>query len=368
MIYADNAATTRLDEKAFEAMKTFLLNDYSNPSQPYSFARESKKELKTSREIIAKIIGADEDEIFFTSCGTESDNWAIKMGAIEGGDIVTSAVEHHAIINTCIAMEKMGRKVTYIPVDNQGIIELDSLENSITDNTKIVSVMFANNEIGTIEPIEEVAIIAHKHGCIVHTDAVQAVGHVPIDVHKMGIDMLSASGHKFNGPKGIGFIYIKKGLQLLPYMDGGAQEKGRRAGTENVASIVGMATALENNYNEMSAIGKKLNLLEKQLLDGLRTEKIDFIHNGASNHIPGNLSLSFRNCKGEMILHRLDLMGICVSTGSACDSQETQLSHVLKAINLSEDYAYGTIRVSLGKDNTEDDIIKIVKAIKKIIG
>lgn len=255
-----------------------------------------------------------------------------------------------------------------IPVDNQGIIELDSLENSITDNTKIVSVMFANNEIGTIEPIEEVAIIAHKHGCIVHTDAVQAVGHVPIDVHKMGIDMLSASGHKFNGPKGIGFIYIKKGLQLLPYMDGGAQEKGRRAGTENVASIVGMATALENNYNEMSAIGKKLNLLEKQLLDGLRTEKIDFIHNGASNHIPGNLSLSFRNCKGEMILHRLDLMGICVSTGSACDSQETQLSHVLKAINLSEDYAYGTIRVSLGKDNTEDDIIKIVKAIKKIIG
>lgn len=367
MIYADNAATTRLDEKAFESMKPFLLNAYSNPSQPYSFARESKKALKAARESISKSIGANENEIFFTSCGTESDNWAIKMSVAENGDIVTSAIEHHAIINACKVMEKLGRKVAYIPVNNQGIIDVEILEKSITDTTKIVSVMFANNEIGTIQPIDDIVKIAHKYGCIVHTDAVQAIGHVPIDVHKMGIDMLSASAHKFNGPKGIGFIYIREGVHISSFMDGGTQENGLRAGTENVASIVGMATALKNNCEEMNTIRQKLTKLEKQLLDGLTNASLDYIHNGADNHIPGNISLSFCNCEGEAILHRLDLMGICVSTGSACDSQNTQLSHVIKAINIAEDYAYGTIRISLGKDNTEEDVKKIVNALKKII-
>lgn len=367
MIYADNAATTRLDPGAFEAMKPFLLDSYANPSQPYSFSRGSKKAIKEARETIASCIGADPEEVIFTSCGTESDNWAIKMGAGNNGSIVTSVVEHHAILNSCKAMEKIGREVIYAPVDSTGVVNLEWLDKNIKENTRLVSVMFANNEIGSIQPVSEIAAIAHKHGCLFHTDAVQAVGHVAVDVHAMDIDMLSASAHKFNGPKGIGFLYVRKGIAILPYIDGGSQEKGYRAGTENVASIVAMANALQGNCVQMAENEKYLKFLERQLLDGLSEAGVDYIHNGSDNRIPGNVSLSFKGFEGEALLHRLDLMGICVSTGSACDSVNTQLSHVIRAIHVPEAYVKGTIRISLGKNNTVKEVQKIVGALGKII-
>lgn len=247
MIYADNAATTQLDMDAFEAMKPFLLQSYANAAQPYSFSRDAKNALKNARQQIAEAIGADEEEIIFTSCGTESDNWAIKNGASIGKHIVTSVIEHHAVLNSCKAVEKSGTKVSYIPVLQNGEISIDALEAAINEEHGLVSVMFANNEIGSIQPIKVVAEIAHKHGYTFHTDAVQAVGHVPIDVHELEVDMLSASAHKFNGPKGVGFLYLKKGTELPSFIDGGSQEYGLRAGTENVASIVAMAIALKNN-------------------------------------------------------------------------------------------------------------------------
>lgn len=366
MVYADNAATTRLDIEAFEAMKPFLLDSYSNPSQSYSFARTSKKAIKQARETIAKCIGAEPEEILFTSGGTESDNWAIKI-ASHDGRVITSMIEHHAILNSCIALERSGRAVSYLKVDNKGLVNITDLKDSIDDSTKLISVMLANNEIGTIQPISELAKIAHKNNCLFHTDAVQAVGHMKINVHELGVDLLSASAHKFNGPKGIGFLYIKKGIDINPYMDGGSQEGRKRAGTENVASIIAMATALKNNYMKLEEHRAKLFKLEELLLFKLDRCNIDYIRNGSSNHIPGNISLSFQGCEGEMLLHRLDLMGICVSTGSACDSVNTELSHVIRAINVPEQYAYGTIRISLGKDNTEEDVEQIARALSKIL-
>lgn len=367
MIYADNAATTRLAPEVFEAMKPFLLESFANPSQPYSFSRNNKKAIKEARELIATCIGADPDEIYFTSCGTESDNWAIKMGVGFGESIVTSVIEHHAILNSCRTMERFGHKVIYVPVDKVGVVDLEWLKNSFRDNTRLVSVMFANNEIGTIQPVSRIAEIAHEHGCLFHTDAVQAVGHIPINVHASNIDMLSASAHKFNGPKGIGFLYIRNGVQVQPYIDGGSQEKGKRAGTENVAFIVGMAKALQINLSQMKESTEWLNKLEKQLIDELLEANIDFIHNGSECRIPGNVSLSFKGFQGEALMHRLDLMGICVSTGSACDSINTQISHVINEIHVPEDYAKGTIRISLGKDNTIEEVRTIGNALRRII-
>lgn len=370
MVYADNAATTKLDKEAFEAMKPFLLEQYSNASQPYSFARSAKKALKQARETIASCINADSEEIFFTSGGTESDNWAVK-GVMDISDeknsFLTSQIEHHAILHTASAIEKMGFTVGFVPVSEKGVVSPEIIEKHITENTKLVSVMFANNEIGSIQPIKELVKIAHNKGAIFHTDAVQAIGHVPIDVKKLDVDMLSASAHKFNGPKGIGFLWIKKGTQIKPYMNGGAQERGARAGTENIAGIVGMAIALKNNCSIMESTIAQLRGFEKILLGELEKKNIDFIRNGSDNKIPGNISLSFRGFEGEMLLHRLDLKGICVSTGSACDSQNTQISHVLKAINLAEEYALGTIRISLSKDNSENDIFQIADAIESIV-
>lgn len=244
MVYADNAATTKLDIEAFEAMKPFLLDSYSNPSQPYSFSRDSKKALKEARCVIADCIGADPEELFFTSGGTESDNWAIKLTG-NGGDVVTSVIEHHAVLNSCLSYERAGGKVSY--VDKKGIVNIDDLEAKVNESTRLISVMFANNEIGTIQPISQLAKVAHKHNCLFHTDAVQAIGHVNINVHDLDVDLLSASAHKFNGPKGIGFLFIKKGTEINPYIDGGGQESGLRAGTENVVAIVAMAVALKNN-------------------------------------------------------------------------------------------------------------------------
>lgn len=367
-IYADNAATTKLDLDAFEAMKPYLLEEYGNASQPYAFSRAAKKALREARITVAECIGALPEEIYFTSGGTESDNWAIKGALInDGGNIVTSQIEHHAVLRACAALERFGHQVIYIPVDSAGIVHPKLLQQLITDNTQLISVMMANNEIGTIEPIAELAKVAHKNGSVFHTDAVQAVGHIPVDVKALDIDMLSASAHKFNGPKGIGFLYIKKGTEILPFIDGGAQEFGMRAGTENVAFIVAMAVALKKNCVHMRKTEARLLQIEQTFLNALAEFGVPFIRNGAENRVPGNISISIRNAGGEMLLHRLDLKGICISTGSACDSKHTKVSHVIKAIAVPEEYAEGTIRISFGRDNNIDEALKIAKMIKEIL-
>ena len=369
-IYADNAATTKLDIDAFEAMKPFLLDEYGNASQPYSFARKPKQALKEAREIIAQCINAEPDEIYFTSGGTESDNWAIKGVALsdfEKHTIITSQIEHHAVLRACADIEKLKYPIVYLPVTAEGVVTPESLRSVITSNTHLVSVMYANNEIGTIEPIKELCEIAHTNGALFHTDAVQAVGHIQIDVKDLGVDMLSASAHKFNGPKGIGFLYIKKGTPICSYSSGGAQEFGMRAGTENIASIVGMAIALKKNCDNLVENTRYIKNIESCLIESLSSSGLDFVRNGSTYHIPGNISLSFKNVNGEALLHRLDLMGICVSTGAACDTVDTQTSHVLNAIGLKQEYAQGTIRVSLGVHNNNQQTEVIATALCSVL-
>lgn len=369
LIYADNAATTQLDVAAFEAMKPFLTNEYGNASQPYAFARKPKKALQDARETIASCIGAAPEEIFFTSGGTESDNWAIKGSALLNAHkhaTVTSAFEHHAVLHPCKSLERSGYPVVYMWPSREGYITAETLKKYITSRTYLTSVIFANNEIGTVQPIKELCALAHENGSLFHTDAVQAVGHIPVDVHDLGMDMLSASAHKFNGPKGVGFLYIRSGLKVMPYSDGGAQEFGLRAGTENVAGIVGMAVALKNNCDALEANVRYVERLESKLISMLENSSIKYVRNGGKNRLPGLISLSFPNADGEAILHRLDLTGICVSTGSACNSKNTEISHVLQAIGLEDNYAKGTVRISLGKSNTEEDVEVLFKALIKI--
>ncbi|MDW2796564.1 cysteine desulfurase family protein [Clostridium boliviensis] len=376
MIYADNAATTKLDIDAFEAMKPFMLDEYGNASQPYFFAKRPKMAIKEARKIIAECIGAKPEEIFFTSGGSESDNWAIKRFTTFASDIrhiITSNIEHHAVLHS-VESEKMysNAQVFYLNVDEKGVVNPEELESILkrdrtsiaTSESTLISVMLANNEIGTIQPIKQLAAIAHNYGAIFHTDAVQAVGHIPINVKQLGVSMLSASAHKFNGPKGVGFLYSRS--DLVNYIDGGNQERGLRAGTENVAGIVGMAVALKKNCIEMEAHEKKIRELEGLLIDKLNHSGLDYIRNG-TNQLPGNISLSFANAEGEMLLHRMDLKKICISTGSACDSVNTRVSHVIKAIGVSRKYANGTIRISLGRNNTEDDVNSIAEAIVSIL-
>lgn len=370
LIYADNAATTQLDNAAFEAMLPWLTEEYGNASQPYAFARNPKKALSEARETIAACIGAFPDEIYFTSCGTESDNWVIKSSAFDDPNrraMITSAFEHHAVLHSCAAIERLGYPVAYMWPSADGYITPAILENIITNNTRLVSVMFANNEIGSIQPIRDLCEVAHAYGALFHSDAVQAVGHVEIDVHNLGVDFLSASAHKFNGPKGIGFLYIRKGINLIPYVDGGAQESSRRAGTENVASIVGMATALKNNLDSLEENRQHLLHLEQIISEKLDESGIIYVRNGGNNRLPGLMSLSFRGKDGEAILHRLDLMGISISTSSACDSKNTEISHVLDSIHLDDTLAKGTIRISLGKNNTVDDAERIADALMRIV-
>lgn len=366
-VYADNAATTRLSNKAFESMLPYLQNEYGNASQLYSFARLPKKALKEARQVIANCIGAQPSEIFFTSCGTESDNWVINGAVQQHLPIVTSSIEHHAILRPCESAKRCGCSVSLLPVTKEGIVLSSSVKEVVHSSCGLLSVMYANNEIGTIQPIKELATIAHENGWLMHTDAVQAIGHTRINVRELGVDMLSASAHKFNGPKGIGFLYIKEGVNWPALIKGGTQENGLRAGTENVASIVGMATALEENVISICENESYLAHLEEILISNLSRSGIAFYRNGAENHIKGNVSLSFPNRSGESIMHRLDLKGICVSTGSACDSKETQISHVLKAIGLEEMLAKGTIRISLSKYNTEHDMMKIVQVLVGIL-
>ncbi len=369
-IYADNAATTKLNTAAFEAMVPWLTDDYGNASQPYSLARSPRKALADARASIARCINASPEEIYFTSGGTESDNWAIKGSAFMDPQkrvTITSAIEHHAVLRSCEAIERLGYPVAYLDVTTTGIVTPAALQNIITDKTRLVSVMFVNNEIGTIQPIKELAEVAHSHGALFHTDAVQAVGHIPVDVQALGVDMLSASAHKFNGPKGVGFLYIRKGVQIGHFADGGAQEHGSRAGTENIAGIVGMAVALENACTLIDSELGRLTGLRAVLIDKLVQEKVDFVVNGGDIVYPGTISLSFRHSSGEKILHRLDLQGIYVSTGSACDSVNTQLSHVIRALKVPDEYSEGTIRISFGRYNTTDDVDTVVSALTKIL-
>lgn len=369
-IYADNAATTQMDKAAFDAMVPWLLEQYGNASQPYAFSREPKKALAEARATIANCIGANPDEIFFTSGGTESDNWVIKSSAFSDclhRATITSSFEHHAVLKSCALIERLGYPVAYVYPTKEGQILPEALSTLITNSTRLVSIMLANNEIGSIQPIKSLCDIAHQHGALFHTDAVQAIGHIKVDVHELGVDYLSASAHKFNGPKGIGFLYIRSGTELLPFSDGGSQEKGYRAGTENIASIVGMSEALRRNCDSIEANIDHIGRLDNRLITKLRESGIEFWRNGSKDTLPGLLSLSFPGRDGETILHRLDLMGISISTGAACDSENTKVSHVLQAISLDEDHAKGTVRISLGKNNTIDDIDQIVSALVRVL-
>lgn len=369
-IYADNAATTKLDADALQSMLPWLQDEFGNASQPYAFSREPKKALAEARNIIAECIGAEPEEIFFTSGGTESDNWVIKSSVFADAEhrvMITSSFEHHAVLNSCAFIERLGFPVAYVQPNEEGQILPETLEGLITDSTRLVSIMFANNEIGSVQPIKELCDIAHQHGALFHTDAVQAVGHIHVNVHDLGVDFLSASAHKFNGPKGIGFLYIRRGVNLQPFLDGGAQEKNHRAGTENIASIVGMAVALKENCRSLIGIQEHIMSLENRLLTKLKETGLSFLRNGGKNTLPGLLSLSFPGKDGEAILHRMDLAGISISTGAACDSVNTKISHVLQAIKLDDGLAKGTIRISLGKNNTEEDVDQIVATLVRIV-
>lgn len=370
LIYADHAATTALSPTAREAMEPFLGTFYGNPSTLYSLARDPRKAIAQSREVIAAAIHANPSEIFFTSGGTEADNWALKGTVFQherGKGIITSAIEHHAILNSCAALERMGYSINTLPVDNEGVVHADALRSTLASNTVLVSVMLANNEIGTLEPVAELANLAHQTGVLFHTDAVQAIGHIPVDVKALQVDMLSASAHKFNGPKGIGFLYVRNGVELVPLLDGGGQEGGMRAGTENVAGIVGMATALQEHMEHMAQENRYLNELSGKLIDLLKHKGLDFRINGSHKRIPGSLSLSFKAADGEMLLHRLDLMGTAVATGSACDSKDAVLSHVIREISVPPEYAHGTVRVTLGMDNTAEHVERIAQQITSIL-
>lgn len=367
-IYADNAATSKLDPLALEAMLPFLREDFGNPSSLHSFGRSPRSILNESRQQIAECIGASPEEIFFTSGGTESNNWALKGLAKANTNnkkhIITSAIEHHAVLNTCSHLEHQGFEVTYIPVDSKGHISKVDLENAIRQDTICISIMLASNEIGTIEDIATISSISNKYNIPFHTDAVQAVGHIPVDIKKLGVDLLSASAHKFNGPKGVGFLFVRKGTTLFNFMDGGYQENGCRAGTENIPGIVGMTVALRNNYKNIQANTEKINnltfLFKKYISQAITPVKFN---GDQCSSLPGNVSVSIPGISGESLLHYLDLKGIAVSTGSACNSQSVEISHVLKAIKLSETLANGTIRISFGKNNFENDPIIIAEEI-----
>lgn len=370
-IYADNAATTKLDIDAFEAMKPYLLEDYANPSGAYSFSKKAKRALKEARKTIAECINAEPEQIIFTSGGTESNNHAIKHYALDSDvrHVITSPIEHHSVLYACKSSRS---EVLTVPVDRYGTVTPESFAKVLyrprdvvcSCDSSLITIMMANNEIGTIQPIKELASCG---GAIFHTDAVQAVGHIPIDVKEMGIDMLSASAHKFNGPKGVGFLYSKNQL-LQPYHHGGSQEFGMRAGTENVPAIVGMAVALRKNVSDMEQNTAHLNHLTEMFLSILQAADLDFILNGhPTNRLPGNVNISFKGRSGEGLMHMLDLKGICISTGSACDSVNQQVSHVIKAINVPDEYSEGTIRVTFGKENSEQDVLDIANALIKML-
>ena len=371
-IYADNAATTRLKPEILDEMMPYLTEQYGNPSSIYKYAANSKKAIDDAREKIAKAFNAEAKEIIFTSGASEADNWAIKGIAYslrnKGNHIITTKIEHHAVLHTTEFLEKQGYDVTYLDVDEDGLISLEQLEKSITDKTILISVIFANNEIGTIQPIKEIGEIAKKHGVYFHTDAVQAVGNVNIDVKEMNIDLMSLTAHKVYGPKGVGALYVKKGVKLYPYIHGGGQEKGRRAGTENVAGIVGFGKAVELATSNIEEKVSKISRLRDLYIDSVLNE-IPYVRlNGHRTlRLCNNANMSFRYIEGEALLLMLDMAGICASSGSACTSGSLDPSHVLLAIGLPHEIAHGSLRISFGDFNTEDDVYYIVEKLKGIV-
>ena len=369
LIYLDNAATTALRPEALKEMLPYLEENYANPSSVYDFAQKAKKALEDSRDTIAKLIGAKEKEIYFTSGGSEGDNWAL-LGVAEklkdkGNHIITTKIEHHAVLHACEHLEKMGYEVTYLDVDENGLVTPEAVEAAIKPSTILISIMFANNEIGTIEPIEEIGEVAAKHDILFHTDAVQAFAHVPIDVEKCHIDMLSASGHKFHGPKGVGFFYMKESVKLGAFIHGGAQERSRRAGTHNVPGIVGMAAAAKLACEEMEENGKRESELRDYTIDRILEEVPYCRLNGDRVHrLPNNINICFRFIEGESMLIMLDQKGICASSGSACTSGSLDPSHVLLAIGLPHEIAHGSLRLTLSAETTKEDMDYVVDSVK----
>lgn len=372
LIYLDHAATTAVHPDVLKEMLPYFTDKFGNPSSVYGFAANNKNKLTEARETIAGALGAKPEEIYFTAGGSESDNWALKCTAeaygVHGGHIITTKIEHHAILHTCKYLQNRGYDVTYLDVDENGLVDLNTLEAAIRPDTFLITIMFANNEIGTIEPIKEIGEIAHRHGILFHTDAVQAFGQIPIHVDEMNIDMLSASGHKFNGPKGIGFLYIKKGLKLKSFIHGGQQERGRRAGTENVPGIVGIAKACEIAMAEMEERMKKETELRDYLIERILKEISYTRLNGHSKkRLPNNVNISFQFVEGESILIMLDMAGICASSGSACTSGSVDPSHVLLAIGLPHEIAHGSLRLTIGYENTKEEMDTVVDNLKRII-
>ena len=372
IIYLDNAATTQVDPKVLEAMLPFFTEYYGNPSAVYSFAETAKKAVEDAREKLAELIHAKKDEIYFTGGGSESDNWALKATAEaygnKGKHIITSKIEHHAILHTCEWLEKHGFEVTYLDVDEKGLVSPEELEKAIRPDTILISIMAANNEIGTIEPLAEIGEIAHKHGILFHTDAVQAFGHIPLDVDAMHIDMLSASGHKINGPKGIGLLYIRKGVKIRSFIHGGAQERQRRAGTHNVPGIVGFGKAAELALANMDERIKYETELRDYLIKRVSSEiPYTRVNGDLEKRLPNNANFCFRFIEGESMLILLDQNGICGSSGSACTSGSLDPSHVLLAIGLPHEIAHGSLRLSLSEKTTKEDIDFTIDELKKII-
>lgn len=371
-IYLDHAATTAVRKEVLDTMLPCFSQNYGNPSSIYEIAREAKSLIDNARKQVATAIGAEEKEIYFTAGGSESDNWAIK-GIAEsykdkGKHIITSSIEHHAVLHTCQYLEKNGYEVTYLPVDEDGKIRIEDLEKAIRPDTILISIMFANNEIGTLQPIKEIGEIAKKHKIIFHTDAVQAVGHVKIDVKQMNIDMLSLSAHKLYGPKGVGALYVRKGIKLKSYIHGGAQERGIRAGTENVPGIVGLGKAIELAISEMEQENKRLIKLRDEIIDGILNNIPYTRSNGhRTDRLPANVNISFEFIEGESILLLLDMNGIYASSGSACTSGSLDPSHVLLAIGLPHEKAHGSLRMTLGIENTEEDVKKLLEVLPGII-
>lgn len=369
-VYLDNAATTQMSDEVKQAMEPYLKQNFGNASTVYSYGEEAKEAIEKARKIIAASLGAKPGEIFFTSGGSESDNWAVKCVAGEykqkGCHIITSKIEHHAILNSCKYLEELGYEVTYLDVDEKGMVSVEAVQNAIRPDTTLISVMFANNEVGTIEPIMQIGKIAREQGILFHTDAVQAYAQIPIDVRRYPIDLLSASAHKFHGPKGVGFLYIREGVSIPSFIHGGGQEEGKRAGTENVAGIVGMGRAAEVAFSDMRNRIRRETMLRNYLLEKVVHEIPGVCINGhRSKRLPGNASFSFRDVDGASLVILLDEDGICASGGSACNTGEERVSYVIKELKTPEDYAPGTIRMTLCGSTTREDVDRAVASLKR---
>lgn len=371
-VYADNAATTKLSENSLNAMMPLLKEDYGNPSSLHTVGQKAKEYLEEARESIANLIGAKPKEIYFTSGGSEADNQAIRTAAYLGAKkgkkhIISSKFEHHAVLHTLNALEKEGFTITLLDVYSNGIVKVSDVENAITDETCLVTIMTANNEIGTIQPIAEIGRVCREKGVLFHTDAVQAVGHIPVNVNDMNVDMLSVSAHKFHGPKGVGLLYVRTGIPVKNLIEGGAQERGKRAGTENTAGIVGMAAALKDSVENLEENAKKVSAMRDRLIDGLKSIERSRINGDLENRLPGTLNMCFEGIEGESLLLLLDARGICASSGSACTSGSLDPSHVLLSIGVPVEIAHGSLRLSISEYNTMEEMNHIVNSVPEVV-